>query len=614
MNQRAWGLFSEAEQASNRVWDSLEVGDRADVQASRRKARVLGLPIPPSTEECEGIRSRSRSSQALWEGDLAAAQGNGKDAIQRYQEAAETESTMRPMALARMALLYHGTGDKAQAVDAYREAIDAVEAFQGSLRLESLVASWASRQAPLYIELIGLLHDLGQPELGFEYAERARARAFLNQIGNRRLPAAAVPSALSAELYGVRQKLIELESFRKKPPREGMMAGLPGPGDADRRLEEEATRRRYEELLGRLAQANPEYVSLVQVNTASLGQVQREILPANSTLVEYFVLNDKMLAWVIDREHVQWVELKMSAKTLHEKVAHWRDLTANRLPQAQVEAGLLHEALIAPLEPYFEHTNLIIVSHGALHYLPFNALWSNTKQRYLIEDYTVTMAPSASALRFVLGKKKPPVSNVLALGNPDGSLPRAESEARAAATIFRSSPWLRKDARESRLRQEAARAGVVHLAAHARYDPVRPLFTRIELAADEDAAARGEPADGALHVYEVFDLDLKATQLVVLSACETALGARDEGDDLIGLTRAFLYAGARSVVTTLWSIDDESSAALMASFYRRLRGGVAAAQALREAQLEILRRDEWREPHFWAAFALTGDGGALAVQ
>ena len=114
--------------------------------------------------------------------------------------------------------------------------------------------------------------------------------------------------------------------------------------------------------------------------------------------------------------------------------------------------------------------------------------------------------------------------------------------------------------------------------------------------------------DGNLEVHEILsDLDLSGVNLVVLSACETARGERTRGDEITGLTRAFLYAGAPAVISTLWKIDDRASALLIEDFYRRLLDGAPAAEALRQAQLGLLRKPECQNPYFWAAFSLTGD-------
>ncbi len=595
-NQIAWKMLDDQNAQFSKV---LQIDAATGVDEQWRAARSLGLPIPPVfTNPCDGVMTSAKTT--LWEADVAAAQGKVDDAIRRYNAAAGGGPAMSAAALTRIAGLLDRKGDKPKAIEAYRKAIDAVEAVQGRLRLDDLVASWAGQQAPLYARAISLLQESGRQELAFDYAERARARAFLNQIGNRRLPPAVNPQ-LAAELQDVRGQLIALES--SAPPAAPMpMMPLPAApaGMADpRAAEREQLRKRYTALLGRLAQTNPAYLSLVQVETVSLSKLQREVLPADTTLIEYFVLDDRTIAWVIDREKVRSAELKIGAEQLNERVAYFRNLITRRKPEAASTAAELYAVLFAPLKPLVRNRNLIIVPHASLHYLPFAALRNDAQKRYLIEDYAISVAPSASALRFMKSSGKR-ASSLLVLGDPDRTLPHAEEEARAVAKMYGASAYLGKDATESRLRSDAPRAGVLHVAAHAHYDELRPLFSRLDLAPSGDA----ESDDGRLYGYEIYDLDLGKTRLAVLSACETALGPRSNGDDVVALTRAFLAAGAPAVVTTLWSVDDASTAGLVVKFYERMRSGSPPARALQEAQVSMLDHD----PDDWSAFVLTGDG------
>jgi CHAT domain-containing protein len=607
-NERAWTLMAqEVEQHEHLLSIFPGATSNTGVAQERQTAHNLKLPIPPTFTSACARNDPAHSGERLWQGDLAAAQGRIDDAIQEYQELVQSNPTMRPMGLTRLASLYERTGDQSRALATYRQAIDAAEAVQGNLRLDELVAAWASQQASVYAQTIRMLHELGQPEVAFGYAERSRGRAFLNAIGNRRLPAAAVPPELASELHQIRQKLIELESFRKRPQAPLAAMSAMGGGDIDRRREEETARRRHQELLARLAQSNPEYLSLVQVDPVGLAPLQQEVLPADATLLEYYVLEDKTLVWVIDRESVRCLEVPITAQAIRDKVGYLRSLIEAREPSAKAEAGQLYQTLFAPLEPFIRHSNLIVVPHRELHVLPFAALWDGSRQKYLIESYTLTFAPSASALRF-MKRQKPAGGRFLALGNPDGSLPHAEQEVKAIAGLHGSPPWLGKEARESRLRQEAPGVGTLHLAVHAYFDPLDPALSRIELAPDLGTSSGTESSDGHLHVYEVYDLDLRACRLAVLSACETAYRPpqEDRGDDLVGLARAFLYAGASAVVTTLWPVNDESTAALMESFYQLRRQGAPTAKALQQAQIQALHRDSLAAPYYWAAFTLNG--------
>jgi CHAT domain-containing protein len=220
--------------------------------------------------------------------------------------------------------------------------------------------------------------------------------------------------------------------------------------------------------------------------------------------------------------------------------------------------------------------------------------------------------PSASALPFIQQNHNPPAGSepaggsALILGNPttkDPDLPPlifAAREAQTIASLYQNQPLLGEDATESAVWKRASQTGVLHLAAHGSYNPHNPLYSAIALAPD---AAN----DGRLEVHEIYGLDLTQVDLVVLSACQTQLGQLSAGDELIGLTRAFVFAGAPTVVASLWSVDDEATALLMERFYTHLREGMSKAEALRQAQLEA--QETHPEPYYWAGFVLSGKGG-----
>ncbi len=593
--RQAWDIVEATDLRLIQLWfptdeESSASGPRYDLVRELGAARALRLPAPPQLGKSCGIQGDGW--QDLWWGDLFSAAGRDERALEAYRLASAKEvDQSRPLALSGIAAIYQRQGKKQEALDAYRQAIDATEEILGEIRLDQLVSSFAGRQAPLYTRAIELAVDLNQPDRAFEFAERARARAFLNQIGNRRIDLQGVPPNLIAEWQTARQRLEDARARRRVRP-----SGTNAEHEAveDARAEEEASRA-YEGVLDRLKRASPEYASLISVQVAGREEVQR-LLPAKTTLIEFFVLDRRTLAWVIDRETMDLVELPVAAGDLQNKVKTLRDQLAGR---REDDLGVLelYAALLGPLEPFLRHENLVVVPHGPLHYLPFAAL-RKPSGRFLIEDHTLSLAPSASVLRFV-AQGKPAAGGALVLGNPDGSLPEAGEEAEAVAALYGAPVYRGIAASEALVRREAGRAGVLHLAAHGVYDPVHPLFSRVDL-------APGGGQDGRLEVHEIFNLDLSTTRVVVLSACDTALGERSEGDDIVSLSRALLAAGAPAAISTLWRIDDRATAALMVALHRRLRQGEPAATALRAAQLEILARPEWRLPFFWAAFMLTG--------
>ena len=231
-------------------------------------------------------------------------------------------------------------------------------------------------------------------------------------------------------------------------------------------------------------------------------------------------------------------------------------------------SAVLYKQLIQPLLPHITGKELIIVPHDVLHYLPFHAL-VGPDGRYLIEKYPIYYLSSASLLQFVKEKRKAGGEKVLAFGNPDlgdpeKNLEYAELEAEEVKAAYpESSVYVRKEATEEKSKTLSANRDILHFATHAQLNEDDPLSSAVLL-------AKGGKEDGRLEVREIFGMDLKAN-LVVLSGCDTALGKLSTGDELVGLTRAFIYAGTPSVVASLWSVDDSSTAHLMASFYRNLK-------------------------------------------
>jgi hypothetical protein len=381
------------------------------------------------------------------------------------------------------------------------------------------------------------------------------------------------------------------------------------------RTELESAWRRHDDLLVRIKLAAPRLAELVSPDPVDLGTVQTEILGADTTLISFYLLLDRVVAWVIEREDYAFVPTEMTRADLGDV----RCLTAGVVdrvrrrglePLAGCAGGAdpsteIYEKLLAPLMPHVHHRKLVLVPHDALHYLPFAALRNPGTGRYLIENHTLSYAPSVSVLRALRQETGTIDGSALVLGDPltETGLPEltgARREAQTVARLFGVDALLGSDATESRVRA-AGHPDVLHVAAHGIYRPENPRFSFLALAAAGDH-------DGRLEMHEIFEeLDLQGVQLVVLSACETALGERTGGDEVVGLIRAFLYAGSPAVIATLWSIHDEGSAVLMEGFYRRLLNGRPASEALRQAQLEMLGRGKYQSPYYWAGFRLVGE-------
>jgi CHAT domain-containing protein len=249
---------------------------------------------------------------------------------------------------------------------------------------------------------------------------------------------------------------------------------------------------------------------------------------------------------------------------------------------------------------------LVIVPHAELHYLPFAALLRRRDRvEFLVERYDIAYAPSA-LLWLQLGERGSVAgNNVLALAPRTKALPGSRDEVEVIRSLYGANAKVLVDgqATEDAFRSNAPRFGIVHLATNGVLNQHNPLFSFVELTAD--------PAnDGRLEVREVFGVPLHA-RLIVLSACQTALGSGaisdiPAGDDWVGLSRAFLGAGAEHVIASLWAVEDRSTATVMKRLHVRLRSGDSVERALSEAQRETLRNGATASPFYWAGFVLVG--------
>ena len=330
-------------------------------------------------------------------------------------------------------------------------------------------------------------------------------------------------------------------------------------------------------------------------------------LPIGTALVEYLIVEDGVAVFVVRREGLHGVLLDERPTDLASRVELLRDLIAR--PPAEdwrKPAARLHAALLAPLDARGWLTNvnaLLVVPHGVLHYIPFAALPESDRPdaRLAGDRWSLATLPSAAAH----GPTTRPTEALALYAAAPGraALPHAEAEVRQIAPLFAGSRrvLVGREATEASFKAEAGRYGTVHLATHGFFNKHNPLLSGIEL--EPDAGN-----DGRLQVFEVLSLRLVAS-LVTLSACDTGLGSGQlaetpAGEEFIGLTQAFLSAGSRAVLASLWAINDRSTAAVMERFYRHARTA-PPSEALARAQRDI-RRAGGREthPYYWAPFVL----------
>ncbi|UCF91940.1 MAG: CHAT domain-containing protein, partial [Desulfobacterales bacterium] len=266
------------------------------------------------------------------------------------------------------------------------------------------------------------------------------------------------------------------------------------------------------------------------------------------------------------------------------------------------QARQLFDWVLAPAMPRLTGIKYVgIIPHGFLHYLSFATL--SDGDRFLIDRYPLFYLPSASVFGYTKDKRRPAKKvRILAIGNPrldDPALdlPFAEQEVGTIRWNFSDTTTLtREKATESWVTEHIEEFGIIHLASHGEFDPVNPLFSAVKLRQDEKA-------DGDLEAAEVFGLRINA-DLVVLSACQTGIGKVTDGDEVIGLNRAYFYAGTHAIISSLWRVSDLSTAILIKHFYRQyLRNNKSSS--IRQAMLHV--KNSYPHPGYWGAFILVGD-------
>ena len=519
-------------------------------------------------------------------GDFVQARNYYAQALQLYQKTVPNPLS-EANALANIGWTYELQNNLQQALSFYQQSIEKLEAVRTAARLEELKDPVAAQTIDVYQGAMRLHLQLGQDAHVFDLSERARARTLLDQLGNSRFD----------RLRGVDPSLLTQEQSLSNAIDELNHRHLQGDSSSALKNQLAAIQKEYDALFTYIKTTNPEYASFRSVDTLNLAAIQN-LLEPDVTLVSYFIMPDVTLAFIVTRDQFKLEPLRVTGQRLVTEVTGALNSSTSPSP---VELQELHAALIKPIEPFLTTPRVGIIPHGVLNYLPFTALTADGK-RYFGDDHTLFTLPSASVLRFILPKRKPTTGDTLVMaysspGRGFGPLLYANPEAQTIAGLYGTQPLTDAAATESALRARAVQAAMIHLAAHGDLNPARPLFSRILLSRDGDN-------DGSLTVNEVYGLDLQKAALVVLSACQTQVSAQSRGDDLVGLTQAFIYAGAPTVIASLWKVEDKSTNDLMQAFYRNLYNGMYKGEALRAAQKET--RGHYQSMRNWAAFVLVG--------
>ena len=511
-------------------------------------------------------------------------------------------------------------GDGVAALAAYRRSHRWLESLWSRLQEEGLKIAFLKDKLVVYEDLVWLtLRGSASAatetdrRAAFGYIESAKSRALADLLAFRahalkprsagvegRGPKRTETGAQLAESVSSLRE--ELSSLYRQVDRETMRGGERAL--ASSRKLQPIIRRREDQLLRALRDLRTTDHELASLQTGAVVDLEtvRSSLPPEAVLVEYFIARGTILACVVDRHRLEIVTLAAAARAreLHRFLQFQLSRLVPGVPHSASRELIenvtlahlkeLYDQLIRPIRDHLDRPELILVPHGFLHYVPFHALHDG--DAYLIDEFTISYAPSAGVFHLCAAKEAAAGGGALVLGVADERAPRILDEARAVAESLPGATLLTgEQASEEALKRHGAESRFLHVATHGLFRRDNPMFSAIQLGTSR------------LSLFDLYDLRL-AADMVVLSGCGTGLNAVMGSDELVGLTRGWLYAGARSVVVSLWDVHDASTAAFMRRFYGCLGDGRQRAQALRRTMRDV--REEYPHPYHWAPFVLVG--------
>jgi CHAT domain-containing protein len=542
---------------------------------------------------------------SLRTGDLAAARA---DCVRAQQRLAKLEApVLRYQAEFLLGQIEQGTNDPRGAYESYQRAREALETLRSSLHGEELKIAFMKNRLEVYESLVELCMRDGSKrdaaEESFGYMELAKSRSMAELLTQHSYAPPAVDSGQSGLVRRIREMREELNWYYRRIEREQLRAEDPSPERIEKLQNEALT---HENELLRALREMPTSQPDASLSSGPAIQSLENIhgcLPAETALVEYFSVREQFVAAILARGKLEIISLTPVSRVLnllrmvHFQISKFclgseyiKNFEKSLLYSMQGHLQELYGELVAPLRGRLSARHLVIVPHGALHYVPFHALFDG--DRHLIDSFTISYSPSASIFAFcqrkVSGANGPP----LILGVPDTQAPLILHEVQSVAKILSSAELIIGDeANENALREKGGRSRLIHIATHGSFRQDNPMFSGIRL------------GSGYVNLYDLYQLKLGA-ELVTLSGCATGLNVVAAGDELLGLIRGLLFAGAQSLLLTLWDVNDRSTADFMVHFYTRLQKGENKAAAIQWAMQEL--RERYPHPYHWAPFTLIG--------
>jgi len=652
---RASELYRQALQIARETGDKRAEANRVnnlantytrmgDVRAARKLYdEALTLAQNLGAKEIEANVYRDRAYMLDRAHEYSKAEESFLKAISIGQEIGYSQKTW--MAHAGLASVYRKQSKDQDALAQYKKALETIESIRAQLQLEEHKSGFLSDKMEVYISLVSLLFDLhqgqsleGYDEEAYYMAEKAKARAFLDSLQEGKIN---LGSKLSPKL-----KEEENELLRKIS---GIQTELVKPHISDSRRNElirelEEAEENHLNLIQKIRSANLAYAQIVYPEPYRLESIQQKLLDIDTAILEYLVGQEEAFLFFVKKDECSVHRLSTS-RDLEERADDYLSLLttgADKDFQAFSAGKRLFQELIGPVKDKIGSIQrLIVIPDGNLSFLPFEALvepGGDDHPQYLIKDFRISYAPSATALANLLDRNSlsSQPKDLLAFADPDYdfvALSRKEIDAAnilrevymeqgfdfsplkySAEEVIQIAKLIKKKARDVYIENDAKEEKIkslplkdykiMHFATHGFIDEQVPLRSSLFLTLDEDPTE-----DGFFQAREIYTIDLNA-KLVVLSACQTGKGKLIRGEGVMGLSRAFLYAGAESVIASLWSINDKATSVFMKHFYEGLSQGKSKEESLQKAKLDLIG-SQYKHPFYWAPFVLNGDSRGI---
>jgi len=497
----------------------------------------------------------------------------------------------------------------------------------------------------------------GYDRKALEIFERKQGRVFLEEIGKSGAQRfARFPDEVRQEEQLLTKKIVqrqtELVQARNKPVFKQEFTIITA---LNQRIA--ILKKQQQALQTEIKEKYPAYYALKYPQPATVAVLQNEVLQPGEVILVYGIMKEKTALWIISSSHFAMLTLPIGEEELNDNVAYMRDVILNRLPELVDEGYPLYQKLIPKeIHKYLAEANtLYIVPTGSLYMLPFETLVTDDTDyfnpRYLIEDYAIIYLSSASLLKILREtKRRKPSKNFIAFADPayipckktgdKQSIVRARNVTEIRTHVYRKTmgavcfPLLPETANEANsiaaffhqndnvlLGEQASRNTVFNLNKNGQISDYRYILFAVHgllpnqvtgLAQSSLVLSNAHGKNGYLTMADAFTLKLNA-DFINLSACNTGGGKKIKGEGIIGLTRAFLYAGTSSIAVTLWSVESSSAENLSIGLFENLKEGKKQAEAIRQIKIKMIKgkakQPYYRQPFYWAPFVMYGKNG-----